>query len=122
MPRWNLRGISLIAESARFWNVRFQAQSQHLHQFRLVKSHLIHTEFDGIHQCRFTCYLCVFTLRHSHKYKNRNNSDCFSFKKLAESFFLIKFADENKTTTGMKLPIGIQDFESLRIDGYAYVD
>ncbi len=22
----------------------------------------------------------------------------------------------------MKLPIGIQDFESLRIDGYAYVD
>ena len=35
---------------------------------------------------------------------------------------MIKFADENKTTTGMKLPIGIQDFESLRIDGYAYVD
>jgi hypothetical protein len=54
--------------------------------------------------------------------KQKKCTDSFSFIKLAESFFLIKYADENKTTTGMKLPIGIQDFESLRIDGYAYVD
>ena len=60
--------------------------------------------------------------------KNRKNFTCIyaikekAYIKLAESFFLIKFADENKKMVGMKLPIGIQDFESLRIDGYAYVD